>query len=107
MAVGNLPQKAIRSQIIGAINLVIQVSRMRDGIRRVTHISEVIGMEGDIITMQDLFNYEYHGENRDGSLFGAFKSTQVRPHFVQRAAYFGLERALVGAMTTDPADSNQ
>ena len=105
MAVGNLPQKAIRSQIVGAINLVIQVSRMRDGIRRITHISEVIGMEGDIITMQDLFNYEYHGENRDGSLFGAFRSTQVRPYFVQRAAYFGLERALVAAMTTDAAET--
>lgn len=106
MAVGNLPQKAIRSQIVGAINLVIQVSRMRDGIRRITHISEVIGMEGDIITMQDLFNYEYQGENRDGTLIGTFKSTQVRPYFVQRAAYFGLERALVTAMTAVTTESD-
>ncbi len=106
MAVGNLPQKAIRSQIVGAINLVIQVSRMRDGIRRVTHISEIVGMEGDIITMQDLFNYEYHGENRDGSLLGAFKSSQLRPFFVQRAAYFGLDRALIAAMTTGSAETD-
>jgi pilus assembly protein CpaF len=100
MAVGNLPQKAIRAQIVGAVNLVIQVSRMRDGIRRVTHVSEIIGLEGEIITMQDLFNYEYHGENRDGTLLGSFKSSQVRPFFSKRASYFGLERALLAAMTT-------
>jgi pilus assembly protein CpaF len=100
MAVSNLPQKAIRAQIVGAVNLVIQVSRMRDGIRRVTHVSEIIGLEGEIITMQDLFNYEYHGENRDGTLLGSFKSSQVRPFFSKRASYFGLERALLAAMTT-------
>jgi pilus assembly protein CpaF len=100
MAVGNLPQRAIRSQIAGAINLIIQVSRMRDGVRRITHISEIVGMEGEIITMQDLFTFEYHGENRDGTLIGNFKSTQLRPYFAQRAAYFGLERALIAAMTS-------
>ncbi len=99
MAVGNLPQKAIRTQIIGAVNLVIQVSRMRDGIRRVTHISEVVGLEGDVITMQDLFTFEYQGENRDGTLLGTFRSTNVRPFFSKRAAYFGLERALLAAVT--------
>ena len=99
MAVGNLPQKAIRSQIVGAVNLVIQVSRMRDGIRRVTHISEIVGLEGDVITMQDLFTFEYQGENRDGSLLGTFQSTSIRPHFSKRAAYFGLERALLAAIT--------
>jgi pilus assembly protein CpaF len=99
MAVGNLPQKAIRTQIVGAVNLVIQVSRMRDGIRRVTHISEIVGLEGEVITMQDLFTFEYQGENRDGTLMGTFKSSQVRPFFSKRAAYFGLERALLAAMT--------
>lgn len=98
MAVGNLPQKAIRAQIVGAVNLVIQVSRMRDGIRRVTHISEIIGVEGDIITMQDLFTFEYQGENRDGTLIGDFRSSNVRPHFSKRAAYFGLDRALMAAV---------
>jgi len=98
MAVGNLPQKAIRAQIVGAVNLVIQVSRMRDGIRRVTHISEIIGLEGDIITMQELFTFEYQGENRDGTLIGDFRSTNVRPHFSKRAAYFGLDRALLAAV---------
>lgn len=100
MAVGNLPQKAIRTQIVGAVNLVIQVSRMRDGIRRVTHISEIIGLEGEVITMQDLYNFEYQGENRDGTLLGSFRSSQVRPYFAKRAAYFGLERALLAAMTS-------
>ena len=99
MAVGNLPQKAIRTQIVGAVNLVIQVSRMRDGIRRVTHISEIVGLEGEIITMQELFNFEYQGENRDGTLLGQFKSTNMRPHFSKRAAYFGLDRALLAAVT--------
>jgi len=99
MASANLPPKAIRSQIVGAVNLVIQVSRMRDGIRRVTHVSEIIGLEGEVITMQDLFTFEYHGENRDGGLLGSFKSSQVRPHFTKRAAYFGLDRALLAAMT--------
>lgn len=98
MGNGNLPQKAIRSQIVGAVNLVVQVSRMRDGIRRVTHVSEILGIEGDIITMQDLFLYEYQGENRDGTLIGSFKPTNLRPHFSKRAAYFGLERALVAAV---------
>ncbi len=100
MAVGSLPQKAIRTQIVGAVNLVIQVSRMRDGIRRVTHISEIVGLEGEVITMQDLFNFEYQGENRDGTLLGSFKSSQVRPFFSKRAAYFGLERALLAAVTS-------
>jgi len=99
MAVGNLPQKAIRAQIAGAVNLVIQVSRMRDGVRRVTHISEIIGLEGDVITMQDLFTFEYQGENRDGSLIGTFRSTNLRPYFTKRATYFGLDRALLSAMT--------
>lgn len=99
MAVGNLPQKAIRTQIAGAVNLVIQVSRMRDGIRRVTHISEIIGLEGEIITMQDIFTFEYQGENRDGTLIGTFRSTNLRPYFIKRATYFGLARALLAAMT--------
>lgn len=100
MASANLPTKAIRAQIVGAVNLVIQVSRMRDGIRRVTHVTEIVGLEGDVITMQDLFTFEYQGENRDGSLIGSFKAAQLRPHFMKRAAYFGLDRALLSAMTS-------
>ncbi|HMR30463.1 MAG TPA: CpaF family protein [Geminicoccaceae bacterium] len=98
MAAANLPTKAIRTQIVGAVNLILQVSRMRDGMRRITHVTEIVGMEGDVVTMQDLFVYEYQGENRDGSLLGSFKAAPVRPHFIKRAAYFGLDRALMAAM---------
>jgi pilus assembly protein CpaF len=98
MAAANLSPRAIRTQIVGAVNLILQVSRMRDGVRRITHVTEVVGMEGDVVTLQDLFTYEYHGENRDGFLEGAFKAAPVRPYFIKRAAYFGLDRALLAAM---------
>jgi pilus assembly protein CpaF len=100
MAAVNLPSKAVRTQIVGAVNLIVQVQRMRDGIRRITHVTEVIGMEGEVVTTQDLFTFEFQGENRDGTLIGHFKSSGVRPHFSKRAAYFGLDRALQQAMMT-------
>ncbi|MEM7022156.1 MAG: CpaF family protein [Pseudomonadota bacterium] len=98
MASVNLPSKAVRTQIVGAVNLIVQVSRMRDGVRRVTHVTEIIGMEGEVVTTQDLFSFEFQGENREGTLIGQYKSSGVRPHFTKRAAYFGLERALQQAM---------
>jgi pilus assembly protein CpaF len=100
MASVNLPSKAVRTQIVGAVNLIVQVSRMRDGVRRVTHVTEIIGMEGEVVTTQDLFNFEFQGESREGTLIGQYKSSGVRPHFTKRAAYFGLERALQQAMMT-------
>ncbi|MGF1477075.1 MAG: CpaF family protein [Geminicoccaceae bacterium] len=99
MAAATLPPKALKHQIVGAVNLIIQVSRMRDGVRRVTHVTEIIGMEGEVITTQDLFLYVYEGENRDGTLKGNFESARVRPHFTKRAAYYGLDRALLQATT--------
>ncbi|MEJ5233497.1 MAG: CpaF family protein [Geminicoccaceae bacterium] len=99
MAASTLPTKAIRQQIVGAVNLIVQVARMRDGIRRVTHVTELVGMEGDVVTTQDLFTYEYQGEGRDGILIGTFKTHPVRPHFLKRAAYYGLDRALMAAMS--------
>ena len=93
-----LPQKAIRTQIAGAVNMIIQIARMRDGVRRVTHVTEIVGMEGEIITTQDLFTYEFSGEGRDGALIGEFKCHAVRPHFYKRAAYFGLEKQLQAAI---------
>jgi pilus assembly protein CpaF len=71
---------------------------MRDGLRRITHITEVIGMEGEVITTQDLFVYEFQGESADGRLVGTYKSTGLRPAFLPKAAYFNLDRALVEAM---------
>ncbi len=94
MAGINLPSKALRTQIAGAVHLIIQVQRMRDGVRRITHVIEVIGMEGDVITTQDLFTFDFQGVDRDGTLIGDFRSGAVRPHFAERAEYFGLDRAL-------------
>jgi pilus assembly protein CpaF len=98
MAGINLPAKAVRTQIAAAIDMIVQVSRMRDGMRRVTHITEIIGMEGDIITTQDLFTYEFEGEGLDGMLKGIFRSSGLRPHFTPKAAYFGLDRRLLECM---------
>jgi pilus assembly protein CpaF len=98
MAGLNLPAKAIRQQIADAVNMIIQISRMRDGKRRITHISEIVGMEGDVITMQDLYTYQYHGENEDGTLRGEHVSTGLRPAFYERAEYYGLGRALMECM---------
>ena len=94
----NLPAKAVRTQIASAIDLVVQVSRMRDGQRRITQISEVVGMEGDIITMQDLFWFEFEGEDEHGNLKGTFKSTGLRPKFTEQAEYYGLDRPLLEQM---------
>jgi len=98
MGVASLPPKAIRTQIAGSLQLIVQISRMRDGIRRVTHITEVMGMEGEVVITQDLFTYEFKGEAEDGRLAGAFKSSGLRPHFLARAAYYGLDRVLMEAM---------
>jgi len=98
MGVASLPPKAIRTQISGSVQLIVQISRMRDGVRRVTHITEVMGMEGEVIITQDLFTYEFKGEAENGMLAGAFKSSGLRPHFLPRAAYYGLDRVLMEAM---------
>jgi pilus assembly protein CpaF len=98
MGVASLPPKAIRSQIAGSLNLIVQISRMRDGVRRITQITEVMGMEGEVVITQDLFTYEFRGETQDGKLAGAFKSSGLRPHFLPRAAYYGLDKVLMEAM---------
>ncbi|MBX3501766.1 MAG: CpaF family protein [Alphaproteobacteria bacterium] len=98
MANLNLPVKALRTQIAGAVNMIVQIQRMRDGMRRITHITEITGMEGEVITTQDLFTYEFKGEGPDGKLVGTFKSSGLRPNFLAKAAYYGLDRAVMEAM---------
>jgi pilus assembly protein CpaF len=98
MANLNLPVKALRTQIAGAVNMIVQIQRMRDGMRRITHITEITGMEGEVITTQDLFTYEFKGEGPDGKLLGTFKSSGLRPNFLPKAAYYGLDRAVMEAM---------
>jgi pilus assembly protein CpaF len=94
----NLPSKAMRTQIASAIHMIAQVNRMRDGTRRVTHLVEVVGMEGDVITTQELFTFQYQGESGEGRLRGVFQSSGIRPAFLPRAEYYGLDRALLEAI---------
>jgi len=91
----NLPSRAVRTQIAAAVHLIAQVNRMRDGIRRVTHVLEVVGMEGEVITTQELFTFQFQGETTDGRLRGVFNSSGIRPFFLPRAEYYGLDRALL------------
>ncbi len=91
----NLPSRAVRTQIAAAIHLIAQVNRMRDGVRRVTHLMEVVGMEGDVITTQELFSYQFQGEGADGKLRGIFQPSGIRPAFLPRAEYYGLDRTLL------------
>ena len=99
MAGVKLPNEAVRAQIAGAVNLIVQIARMRDGVRRITHVTEVVGMEGEVITTQDLFTFQFEGEDADGKLYGSFKSTGLRPNFAPAAKYFGLEKALLEAVS--------
>ena len=98
MAGLNLPPKAIRTQIADALHMIIQISRMRDGVRRITYITEVVGMEGDVVVTQDLYTFQYSGEDERGRLKGDFVSSGLRPHFFDRAEYYGLGRALMECM---------
>ena len=98
MAGVNLPSRAVRTQIAAAVQMIVQISRMRDGIRRITSITEVVGMEGDVVTTQELFAYRFEGEGADGLLKGRFESSGLRPHFSSRAEYYGLDRMLLEAM---------
>jgi pilus assembly protein CpaF len=92
-----LPNEAVRKQIAAAVNMIVQISRMRDGGRRLQKITEVTGMEGEVVTMQDLFSYEYVGEDENGKLIGEWKKHGVRPHFTPRAQYYGLDKELLEA----------
>jgi pilus assembly protein CpaF len=98
MANLSLPLKAIRMQVASALNLIVHIERMRDGMRRIQNIAEVAGMEGDIITARELFNFRYHGEKRDGTIEGAFESTRMRPDFLSRAERYGLDRELLDTL---------
>jgi len=85
-----LPVKAIRQQVAGAINIFCQLSRLRDGSRRVTSITEITGMEGEVITMQEIFVFESQGAGPDGKIIGHFKPTGIRPKILDRMFTMGL-----------------
>jgi pilus assembly protein CpaF len=101
MANLNIPERAVRHQIASAIHAVVQVARMSDGTRKIISISEVTGMEGDMITMQDIFVFERKGIDETGKVRGTFRATGIRPQFAQRLATYGarLRAALFESKT--------
>jgi pilus assembly protein CpaF len=95
----SLPSKTIREMICASVDVIVQAARLRDGSRRITHITEVMGMEGDVIITQDVFIYEMLGEDQHGKLIGRHRSTGIgRPRFWERAKYFGDEKRLGAAL---------
>ncbi len=90
MAGANLPDKAMREQISSAINVVVHIARLSDGTRKVTRVAEITGMEGDVITMQDIFVFEKLGVSEDGRVLGAIRSTGIRPKFAEQLKTSGI-----------------
>jgi pilus assembly protein CpaF len=91
MAGFELAPRAVRQQIASAIHVVIQAERMEDGARRVVSISEIVGMEGDVISMQEIYRFKRHGRAQDGAILGAFEATGLRPRFAPLLAARGIE----------------
>ena len=95
----SLPAKTIREMIVGSIDVVVQASRLRDGSRRIMNITEVMGLEGETIVLQDVLKYEIDGEDADGKVLGTHRGTGVgRPRFWERASYYNMERDLATAL---------
>ena len=86
-----MPTAAVRSQIASAVNLIVQASRLQDGSRRMTSITEITGMEGEVISMQEVFRYERLGLAPDGKIVGRFTATGVRSHFSDRFRQWGFD----------------
>jgi pilus assembly protein CpaF len=93
MANLNLPEKGVRQQIASAIDVIIHLSRLSDGGRKIMQISEIVGMEGDVITMQDLFLFEREGVTPDGKVAGEFRATGIRPKCADRLQEYGIDLA--------------
>jgi pilus assembly protein CpaF len=95
----SLPSRTIREMIVSSVDVIVQAARLRDGSRRITHVSEVMGMEGDVIVTQDIFIYDIVGEDANGNLIGHHRSTGItKPQFAERARYYGEELNLVEAL---------
>jgi pilus assembly protein CpaF len=93
MAGLDLPVRAIREQVSSGIHVIIQISRLSDGSRKVTHVSEIAGMEGQVVTMQDLFRFEQRGIDNDGRVLGEFRGTGLRPKFAEKFEVAGIHLA--------------
>ncbi|MDE2574016.1 MAG: CpaF family protein, partial [Rhodospirillales bacterium] len=93
-----LPLSAIRTQIVSAVDIIVQTERQRDGGRRITQVTEICGMEGDVVLLNDIFQLVIEGQNSDGRLITRYRTIRNRPAFHDRLVYFGLERAWASAM---------
>ena len=101
----SLPSKTIKEMLVSSIDVIVQAARLRDGSRRITHVTEVLGMEGDVIITQDLFVYEMTGEDANGRVIGRHRSTGIgRPAFWDRARYFNEEQRLAAAIDASEID---
>jgi pilus assembly protein CpaF len=90
MAGVDIPMRAVREQIASAVNLIVHQARLRDGTRRITHVTEVVGMEGEVITLQDLFLFDYRaGVDERGRSRGTIQPTGLRPRFMERLGDLG------------------
>ena len=95
----SLPSRTIREMIVTSVDVIIQAARLRDGSRRITHVTEVLGLEGDVIITQDLLIYDIVGEDAQGKLIGRHRSTGIgQPRFSERARYYGEEARLAAAL---------
>jgi pilus assembly protein CpaF len=104
----SLPSRTIREMITSSIDVVVQAARLRDGSRRITHITEILGMEGDVIVTQDIFLYDIMGEDSNGMLVGKHRSTGItKPQFAERARYFNEEANLVEALEKSNTEQHQ
>jgi pilus assembly protein CpaF len=92
-----IPKEAISKQIAESVDLIVQIKRLRDGSRRVTNITEVIGMEGDVIVTQELFKFEYLSEDAEGKIIGEYRSMGLRPYTLEKARSFGFDQPLLEA----------
>ena len=103
-----LPAKTIKDMIVSSVDVIVQAARLRDGSRRITHITEVLGTEGDVVTLQDLFVYEILGEDANGRIVGRHRSTGIgRPRFWDRARYYGEEERLAAALDAAERDDGR
>ncbi|VAW24116.1 Type II/IV secretion system ATP hydrolase TadA/VirB11/CpaF, TadA subfamily [hydrothermal vent metagenome] len=104
----SLPSRTIREMIVSSIDVVVQAARLRDGSRRITHVTEILGMEGEVIVTQDIFLYEIIGEDENSNIIGRHRSTGItKPKITERARYFNEEAALVEALEAANAELDQ
>jgi pilus assembly protein CpaF len=104
MASLDLPERAMRQQIASAIHVVIQVARLSDGSRKIMSIQEIAGMEGDVITMQEIFAFERQGMDEDEKVLGRFRATGIRPRFTDRLRAYGIDLPQLLFTNTDPSN---